>query len=117
MCVFLGMVNQMGKFAEHFAKPLCDLMQKESQWIWGSPQEKAFQEIKSCLTKAPVLALYDPNREMMISADASSFGLGGVLPQKQDDESWKPVVFISRALTPVECRCVQIKEEALALTV
>ena len=97
--IFLGMVNHMGKFAEHLAdktKPLRDLMQKESQWIWGPPQEKAFQEIKSSLTKAPVLALYDPNRETKISADASSFGLGGVLLQKQDDESWRPVVFISR---------------------
>ena len=117
--IFLGMVNHMGKFAEHLAdktKPLRDLMQKESQWIWGSPQEKAFQEIKSSLTKAPVLALYDPNRKPKISADASSFGLGGVLLQKQVDESWRPVVFISRVLTPVECRYAQIEKEALALT-
>ena len=63
-----------------------------------------------------VVALYDPNRETKISADASLFELGGVLLQKQDDESWRPVVFISRALTPVECRYAQIEKEALALT-
>ena len=117
--IFLGMVNHMDKFPEHLAdktKPLRDLVQKESQWIWGPPQEKAFQEIKSSLTKAPVLALYNPNRETKISADATSFGLGGILLQKQDDESWRPVVFISRALTPVECRYAQIEKEALFLT-
>ena len=92
--IFLGMVNHMGKFAEHLAdktKPLRDLMQKGSQWIWAPPQELAFQEMKSSLTKAPILALYDPNRETKISADASFFGLGGVLLQKQDAEhspSW-----------------------------
>ena len=117
--VFLGMVNHMGKFAEHLAdktKPIRDLMQKDRQWVWGPPQQKAFEEIKSCLTTAPVLALYDPNRMTKISADASSYGLGGVLLQQQDDQTCRPVVFISRALTPVECRHAQIEKEALALT-
>lgn len=87
--VFLGMVNHMSKFAEHLAdtkKPIRDLMQKDHQWVWGPPQQKAFEEIKSSLTKAPVLALYDPNKETKISANASAFGLG-VLLQKQDDQT------------------------------
>ena len=63
-----------------------------------------------------MLALYDPNKETKISADASSFGLGGLLLQKQDDQTWRPVVFISRALTPVECRYAQIEKGALGLT-
>ena len=63
-----------------------------------------------------MLALYDPNKETKISADASSFGLGGVLLQKQEDQTWRPVMFISRALTPVECRYAQREKEALALT-
>ena len=78
--------------------------------------EKSFEEIKSILTAAPVLALYDPNKETKISADESSFGLGGVPLQKQDDQTWRPVMFISRALTPAECRYAQIEKEALALT-
>ena len=77
--VFLGMVNHLGKFAEHLAdktKPIRDLMQKDHQWVWGPPQQKAFEEIKSLLTAAPVLALYNPHKETKISADVSSFGLG-----------------------------------------
>ena len=119
VCVFLGMVNHLSKFAEHLAdktKPIRDLMQKDSQWVWGTPQQQAFEEIKSILTAAPVLALYDPNKDTKVSADASSFGLGGVLLQKQEDQTWRPVMFISRALTPVECRYAQIEKEALALT-
>ena len=39
--VFLGMVNHQSKFAEHLAdktKLIRDLMQKDSQWVWGTPQ-------------------------------------------------------------------------------
>ena len=77
-------------------------MQKDHQWVWGPPQQKAFE----------VLAPYDPNKETKMLADASSFGLGGVLLQKQEDQTWRPVMFISRALTPVECKYAQIKKEA-----
>ena len=117
--VFLGMVDHMGKFAEHLAdktKPIQDLMQRDRQWVRGPPQQTAFEEIKTILTTAPVLALHIPNREAKISADASSFGLGGVLLQKQDDQTWRPVTFISRGPTPVECRNAQIEREALAFT-
>ena len=95
---FLGMVNHLGKFAEHLAdktKPIRDLTQKNNQWIWRPPQQKVFEEIKASLTRAPVLALYDPNKETTVSADASSFGLGAVLLQKQEDLTWRPVVYVS----------------------
>jgi hypothetical protein len=52
----------------------------------------------------------------MVSADASSYGLGGVLTQKQLDDSWRPVVFISRSLSEAESRYAQIEKEALAVT-
>ena len=117
--VFLGMVNHMGKFADHLGdktKPIRDLRQRDHQWVWGPPKQKAFEEIKPILTAAPVLALYDPSKETKISADASSFGLRGVLLQKQEDQTWRPVMFISRTLTPVECRYAQIEKEAFSLT-
>ena len=37
----------MGKFAEHLAdkmRPIRDLMQKDRQWVWGPPQQKAFEK-------------------------------------------------------------------------
>ena len=52
----------------------------------------------------------------MVAADASSFGVGGVLSQKQLDGSWKPIAFASRALTTTEQRYAQIEKEALAVT-
>lgn len=86
-------------------KPLC----------WGGAQQKAFNELKHELSSPPVLALYNPNQELKLSADASSYGLGMVLLQKEE-EQWKPVAYASCSLTPTEQRYAQLEKETLGLT-
>ena len=78
-------------------------------------QATAFTSLKRALSSAPVLAMYDPNRDTKVSADASSYGLGGVLLQKWEEE-WRPVAYASQSLTPTEQRYAQVEKEALGLT-
>nr|XP_055074185.1 uncharacterized protein K02A2.6-like [Misgurnus anguillicaudatus] len=116
---FLGMVNHLGKFLPHLTEktqPLRDLLRKSNMWVWGSPQQVAFEEIKEELTKPPGLALYDTNKDTVVSADASSYGLGAVLLQKQAENVWKPVAYASKSLSDTEKRYAQIEKEALATT-
>lgn len=116
---FLGMANQLSKFSPNLAdmtQPLRELLVKGNQWMWGEPQQKAFSQIKEALTTSPVLALFDPNLDTVVSADASSNGLGAVLLQKQQSGELKPVAYISQSMTPTEQRYAQIEKEALAFT-
>jgi len=116
---FLGMTNHLGKFLPHLATkthPLRDLLKKSNMWTWGSQQQRAFDKIKQDLTTHPGLALYDPNAETLVSADASSYGLGAVLLQRREDAEWRPVAYASRALSNTEQRYAQIEKEALAST-
>ena len=116
---FLGMCNHLSKFAPHLShttKPLRELLRKGNHWVWGEPQQTAFREVKEILTTSPVLSLFDPERETVVSADSSSFGLGAVLLQKQPNRELKPISYLSRSLTPTEQRYAQIEKEALAFT-
>ena len=72
----MGMVNQLGKFSPNLAEltqPLRELLGKNCTWLWGPNQEQAFTQVKEELSKSTTLTLYDPQGELKLSADASSY--------------------------------------------
>ena len=96
---FLGMVNQLNKFSPHLAdykKPLQELLSSRNHWRWETSQETAFQNIKATLISSETLCAFNPTLETIVSVDASSFGLGAVLRQRQpEDKTLRPVAYIS----------------------
>ena len=116
---FLGMVNQLANFTPQLSdatKPLRELLSSKNQWLWSDVQQQAFEAVRNMVSSDRVLALFDPHRPTRVSADASSYGLGAVLTQQQPSGEWKPISYVSRALTTTEQRYAQIEKEALAVT-
>ena len=116
---FPGMCNQLSKFSPDLAettKPLRDLLSKKNEWVWDQAHNKSFQDIKFRLSSTPVLSLYNLSNPTKVSADASSYGIGAVLLQKQESGEWKLVAYSSRSLTSTEQKYAQIEKEALSVT-
>ena len=119
---FLGSVKYHLKFLENLSdvtKPLRDVIVSQDMSNWKEAQDAAFQKVKTMLTKAPVLTLYQASLPTRVTADASSYGLGACLEQEHcggnGRKIWKPVYYASRSLTPTEQRFAQIEKEGLAL--
>ena len=96
-------------------KPLCKLLSSCNQWVWSDSHKPAFQDVKKALTSSQILCTYNPLLPTVVSADASSFGLGAVLQQRHDSVL-HPVAYISRSLTDTKMNHAQIEKEALAVT-
>lgn len=110
---FLGLINYYGKFILNRLWAPFEALIKNVSFIWTSKLQKAFEDIKSILTGLFLLAYYDPRQTLIVTADASSIGIGGVLLHL--DGNVKAVFHMSKALTKAQQNYSQIKKEALAL--
>ena len=115
---YLGLLNYYSKFLPNLATelaPLYELLQKHKRWNWGKEQQEAFQSSKSRLTVSLLLVHYDPHRELLLSCDASPYGVGAVLSHKMEDGTEQPIAFASRSLSQAERKYSQLDKEALAI--
>lgn len=115
---FLGMISYYAKFIPDRTTalaPLYEQIHKEGQFVWGKPEEKAFNYAKEALASSKGLASFDPKRPIILTCDASPYGIGAVLAHKNDSQEEEPIAFASRALTSSEKNYPQIEGEALAI--
>ena len=116
---FLGMVNYYHRFLPNLSTtltPLHHLLKKHIKWAWSPECEAAFNKVKQLMASDTVLTHFNPGVPLVLSCDASPYGLGAVLSHTMPDGGERPVVYVSRTLTPAECNYAQIDKEALAVT-
>lgn len=79
---FLGLMNYFRKFIKDYAlkaKPLQDLLKKDTIFEFDRSCEDSFNLLKSELTSYPVLRLFNPVAETELHTDACSEGIGAIL--------------------------------------
>lgn len=111
----LGMVNYLAKFAPGLSEtnaPMRQLLKQSSEFLWDKQQDAAFQKMKDIITRepGPVLAYFDPEKELNLQVDASKYGLGAVLLQ-----DGRPLSYASKSLTETEVNYAQIEKEMYAI--
>jgi hypothetical protein len=97
------------------ARPLHNLVKKETPWKWAEKEQIAFEGLKQAITEAPVLAHADPDKAYFLETDASGAALGSVLSQRQSDGRLHPVGFLSESFKGAEVNYDTHDKELLAI--
>ena len=110
---FLGLANYFRRFIQGYSTMVArlnDLLHKDVKWVWTRLHDASFEQAKTAITSAPVLALPDFEKPFETITDASIVGTGGVLMQEG-----RPVAFRSAKLTPPERNYTTGEQELLAV--
>jgi hypothetical protein len=82
---FLGLAGYYRRFIPYFSKivkPISELLKNDVKFDWSPKCNEAFEQLKTLLTTAPVLAQPDIEKPFDVYCDASGIGLGCVLMQE-----------------------------------
>lgn len=110
---FLGLTGYYRRFVRHYgliSRPLSDLLKKGVPFVWTSVTESAFQQLKSALISAPVLALPDFSKQFVLETDASDVGFGAVLMQSNH-----PIAYLSKAVCLKNLASSTYEKECMAI--
>jgi hypothetical protein len=78
---FLGLAGYCRRFVPNFsktAKPLIELLKKNTPYVWDDRTEKAFSTLKEILTTQPLLQYPDFTKPFVLTTDASNDAIGTV---------------------------------------
>lgn len=114
---FLGLINYYRKFIPNMSSELnvlYNLLNKGVQFKWSIECKHVFEKCKTLIVNNNILEIYDPKKEIIISTDASPYGVGAVMSHIINGEE-KPIMFISSTLSPAEKNYSQVHREGLAI--
>ena len=115
---FLGLLNYYHKFLPNLSTelaPLHQLLNKGVNWKWTKEHSDTYQHAKDLLQSSQVLVHFDSDKPIILSCDASPYGVGGVLAHVMPDGSERPITYTSRTLSSAEKNYSQLEREALAI--
>ena len=96
------------------AKPLTDLMRKNepANVLWTEAQQRAFDELKDRLCRAPCLSTPDVNKPWFLQCNTSGVGVGACIDQYDSEGRERSVTYASQKLNPTQHTWSTIEREA-----
>ena len=83
---------------------------------WSDELDTAWKVLRRCLASSPVLQQFDAdNKQVIVAADSSKFGIGSVLLQENSAGQEHPVAYHSYAFTEVQARWPTWHQEFFAV--
>jgi hypothetical protein len=115
---FLGKVNFLRRFIPNLAeiiKHITNMLKKGNEIKWIPEARKSFEDIKVALTKAPVLASPNFEKDFILFSFTSEHTIVGVLLQKDDQNFEKPIAYYNKTLRDAPLKYDIMEKQAYAL--
>ena len=114
---YLGHVGFYTRFIKDFSKisrPLCRLLEKDAKFEFDDSCRSAFEEIKSILVIAPIMATPYWNKDFEIMCDAGDYAMGAVLGQRTE-KIFRGIYYASKTFNEAQENYSTIEREMLAM--
>ena len=82
--------------------PLDELTKKDVSFNFIGECRRAFNELKEIISTAPLLRVFNPEKESYLETDALDEVIGAQLSQKDENGKLRPMAYYSRKMTGPE---------------
>ena len=120
--VFLGLAGHFRAFIQDYAlktRCLTRLMQKDVPFCWTDDCETAYKELVRVISSDPVLTLPDFDLPFELNTDASHYGTGAILYQRDErqpsNRQLRVIGYHSYTFNKAEVNYTTTEKEALAV--
>ena len=114
--VLTGMLAALNRFISKFANrchPFYHLLKKWKGFQWSEECERAFQDLKENLVRAPMLTALELREDLFMYLSVSEHAVSAVLLRDQGVQ--QPVYYVSKTLVDTETRYLPLEKLVLAL--
>ena len=110
----------LGRFISLFInrlKPFFATLKGAKQTDWNIGCDRAFMEIKQCLTEPPIVASPEAGETLYLYIVVYDISVSATLFKEDEYMKQRPIFFVSKSLSEEETRYTRLEQAALALMV
>nr|GFC23852.1 reverse transcriptase domain-containing protein [Tanacetum cinerariifolium] len=114
---FLGHAGFYRRFIMDFSKisrPMTQLLEKNSPFIFSNECIQAFRTLKEKLTEAPILIAPNWDQPFELMCDASNYAVGAVLGQRVE-KHFRPIHYARKTMNQAKTNYTTTEKEMLAV--